>query len=71
MINKSPLFSIIVPAFDVEEQIEKCLNSVFTQIFRDFELIVIDDGSTDRTQEKNFIFNESLSWPTKINHTKK
>lgn len=52
MINKSPLFSIIVPAFDVEEQIEKCLNSVFTQIFRDFELIVIDDGSTDRTQEK-------------------
>ncbi len=40
-------FSIIVPVYDRARQIRRCLNSVVTQGFRDFELIVVDDGSQD------------------------
>ncbi|PQJ66354.1 glycosyltransferase family 2 protein [Photobacterium angustum] len=45
----SPFFSIIVPAYNCEKSIEKCLNSILNQSFKDFELIVINDGSTDNT----------------------
>lgn len=46
-----PEISVIVPAYNVEEQIEKCVNSILCQSFKDFELIVVNDGSTDRTGE--------------------
>lgn len=39
--------SIIVPVYNVEEKIEICLDSVLNQEFKDFELILVDDGSTD------------------------
>ena len=47
----SPFFSIIIPAYNREDYIEQCLNSVFAQSFNNYEIIVIDDGSTDRTVE--------------------
>lgn len=43
------LFSIIVPCFNCEDSIRECLNSILNQTFSDFEIIAIDDGSTDRT----------------------
>lgn len=43
--------SIIVPAYNVENYIKKTLNSIINQTFKDFELIVINDGSTDDTQK--------------------
>ncbi len=42
-------FSIIVTAYNVEKYIRKCLESIRKQIFEDFEVIIIDDGSTDDT----------------------
>lgn len=39
--------SIIVPVFNVEHLITRCLNSIINQTFTDFEVIVINDGSTD------------------------
>lgn len=39
--------SIIVPIFNVEKYLERCINSILNQSFKDFELILIDDGSTD------------------------
>ncbi len=41
-------FSIIVPVYKVEEYLEDCINSVLSQSFTDFELILVDDGSPDK-----------------------
>ena len=46
-----PAISIVVPTYNVEKYIGDCLDSVFRQTFRDFEVIVSDDCSTDRTVE--------------------
>lgn len=42
-------FSIIIPIFNCEKYIEKCINSILIQTFKDFELILVDDGSTDNS----------------------
>ncbi len=43
------LVSIIIPAYNVESYIEKCVRSVIEQTYKDLEIIVINDGSTDST----------------------
>lgn len=47
----SPLISIVIPAKDEEEFLPSFLESLFGQTFRGFEIIVVDDGSTDGTPE--------------------
>lgn len=47
-----PKLSIIIPAYNCEDFIEKTIKSVLNQSFNDYELIVVNDGSTDKTQEK-------------------
>lgn len=47
MNNADIAISIIVPVYNVEAYIEECINSVLTQSFGDFELICVNDGSTD------------------------
>ncbi|MDE5941858.1 MAG: glycosyltransferase family 2 protein, partial [Muribaculaceae bacterium] len=44
-----PVISVIIPAYNAQEHIRECLESVLAQSFRDFEIIVIDDGSDDDT----------------------
>lgn len=43
----SPIVSIIVPVYNVEAYLSRCLESIVAQTFRDFECILVDDGSTD------------------------
>ena len=43
--------SVIVPVYKVEEYISQCINSILNQTFDDFELILVDDGSTDNSLE--------------------
>lgn len=42
-----PTISIIIPVYNVEPYLARCLNSVLSQSFTDFEILLIDDGSTD------------------------
>ena len=44
-----PKISIIVPVYNVENYIEKCIKSIIEQTFKDFELILINDGSIDNS----------------------
>ncbi|MBQ2689950.1 MAG: glycosyltransferase [Solobacterium sp.] len=46
---KQPLISIITPAYNVADYLPGCLDSILSQTFHDYELILIDDGSTDDT----------------------
>lgn len=47
----TPKISVIVPVYNVEKYIEKCLDSILAQTFRDFEVIVLNDGSTDASAD--------------------
>lgn len=47
----TPLFSIIIPTFNRAHLLARCLDSLVAQTFKDFEVIVCDDGSTDNTAE--------------------
>ncbi|NCB02884.1 MAG: glycosyltransferase, partial [Spirochaetia bacterium] len=46
-----PKISIIVPIYNVEVFIHACIDSILSQTFTDFELILVDDGSPDRCGE--------------------
>ena len=46
-----PKFSVIVPVYNVEKYIKKCLDSIFNQSFKDFEVIVINDGTKDNSMD--------------------
>ena len=51
-----PKFSIIIPVYDVEKYIKKCLDSVFNQTYNNYEVIVVNDGTKDNSMEivKNY-----------------
>jgi glycosyltransferase involved in cell wall biosynthesis len=49
--QKAPFFSIIVPAYNIEGYLAECLDSVAAQDFADCEVIIVDDGSNDRSGE--------------------
>lgn len=47
MKNAAYKFSVIIPVYNVEPYIRRCVDSVLAQIFRDFEIVLVDDGSPD------------------------
>lgn len=51
LIDMNPLISIIVPVYNAEKTLGRCVDSILNQTFQDWELLLIDDGSTDRSGE--------------------
>lgn len=49
--TNQPLISIIIPVYNVEKYVEKCLNSIINQSFKDWEMIIVNDGSKDSSLE--------------------
>ena len=51
MTDKAPLVSVVIPTYNRSAFVAKAVDSVLHQIFTDYELIVVDDGSTDNTKD--------------------
>ena len=45
----TPIISVIVPVYNVESYLKRCINSILCQTYRDFEIILVDDGSNDKS----------------------
>lgn len=48
-MSSNPIISIIVPVYNVEHYLPKCIESILNQSFADFEVWLIDDGSSDNS----------------------
>ena len=48
-MQTQPLISIIVPVYNAEKYIQRCIDSILAQTYHNFELLLIDDGATDRS----------------------
>ena len=46
-MNSNPAISVIIPVYNAERYLRQCVDSMLSQTFKDFELLLIDDGSTD------------------------
>ena len=49
MVNTMPKVTVLIAAYNEEKNIEKCLESVLDQTFKDYKILLLDDGSTDET----------------------
>ncbi len=48
---KYPIFSLIIPIYNVSQYVRECIDSILNQSFQDFEIILVNDGSTDDSGE--------------------
>jgi glycosyltransferase involved in cell wall biosynthesis len=63
MHNEEPLISVIVPVYNVETFLPRCLESIISQTYQNIEIILVDDGSTDSSGDicDSFVKTESRS----------
>ena len=64
-----PKVSIVVPSYNVENYIEKCIESLLNQTLQDIEIIIVNDGSKDNTKQK--ILNFRDKYPNKVKYLEK
>ena len=48
-VNRNDLISVIVPVYNMEQYMERCVNSIINQTYHNLEIILVDDGSTDHS----------------------
>ena len=63
-IMRYPTVSVIVTCYNYAQYLEGCLRSILNQTYQDFELLIINDGSTDNTDEvvARFLDNEKIRY---------
>ena len=49
-MKRKPLISVIIPVYNVEQFIEKCLETVINQTYKNIEILIVNDGSTDKSK---------------------
>jgi glycosyltransferase involved in cell wall biosynthesis len=78
-MNKNPSVSIIIATYNREKLILRSIESAIKQSFKDFEILIIDDGSTDNTfhlikeilrrdKRLKYIYQENKGWPSAYNN---
>ncbi len=65
-----PAISVVIPMYNAEKYIGECLDSLLNQSFQDFEVIVVDDCSTDSSVEIVKNYAEKFGWRLKLSQTK-
>lgn len=61
-------FSVLIPVYNTEKYLEECLQSVLNQTYQDFEIIIVDDGSTDSSGEICDRYQSDFSGRIKVIH---
>ena len=54
-----PYFSIVIPVYNKEKFVVKTIESVLSQTFTDYEIIIVNDGSTDQSEAKISVFKDN------------
>jgi len=57
-----PTVSIIIPTYNRAGLISECIESVLRQTYKDFEIIVVDDGSDDNTEDILKVFKDTIKY---------
>jgi glycosyltransferase involved in cell wall biosynthesis len=66
-MNRQPLISVIIPAFNAERFLAEAIESILSQDIEPIEIVVVDDGSTDRTAEVAASYGERVRCISQVN----
>ena len=64
MLNQT--ISVIIPTYNREKSLKRCLRSLENQTFKDFEVIICDDGSSDNTKKVVNYYRKTMEFIIKI-----
>ena len=64
---ETPVISVVVPAYNCGPELRRCIDSILNQTCKNLEIIVVDDGSRDNTQEVLRSYGDRIRWISQKN----